>query len=385
MAMKKHMQFNTKTIHGGQELDPAYGAVMPPIYQTSTYAQAEPGYHKGYEYSRTHNPTRRALEKSMASIENGQYGLCFASGLAAIDAVIKLLQPGDEVLSSNDLYGGSYRLFAKIFEVMGIRFHFVDLTDPQTVVQQLNDKTRLIWIETPTNPMMQVVDIETYVTMVKGKNILVAVDNTFASSYLQQPLDMGADIVMHSATKYLGGHSDVIMGALIVNDAALHEQLAFIQNASGAVPGPMDSFLTLRGIKTLSVRMQRHCENAAQIAQYLARHPKIERVYWPGFESHPQHTIAKKQMRDFGAMLSFVSKDADFERAKEILRRLQLFTLAESLGGVESLAGHPASMTHASIPKAMREQQGVVDGLIRLSVGIEDSIDLIADLEQALG
>lgn len=383
--MKKPMQFNTKTIHGGQEPDPAYGAVMPPIYQTSTYAQAEPGDHKGYEYSRTHNPTRRALEKSMASIENGQYGLCFASGLAAIDAVIKLLQPGDEVLSSNDLYGGSYRLFAKIFEGMGIRFHFVDLTDPQTVAQQLNDKTKLIWIETPTNPMMQVVDIETYVTMVKGKNILVAVDNTFASSYLQQPLDMGADIVMHSATKYLGGHSDVIMGALVVNDAALHEQLAFIQNASGAVPGPMDSFLTLRGIKTLSVRMQRHCENAAQIAQYLARHPKIERVYWPGFESHPQHTIAKKQMRDFGAMLSFVSKDADFERAKEILRRLQLFTLAESLGGVESLAGHPASMTHASIPKAMREQQGVVDGLIRLSVGIEDSTDLIADLEQALG
>lgn len=385
MAMKKPMQFNTKTIHGGQEPDPAYGAVMPPIYQTSTYAQAEPGDHKGYEYSRTHNPTRRALEKSMASIENGQYGLCFASGLAAIDAVIKLLQPGDEVLSSNDLYGGSYRLFAKIFEGMGIRFHFVDLTDPQTVAQQLNDKTKLIWIETPTNPMMQVVDIETYVTMVKGKNILVAVDNTFASSYLQQPLDMGADIVMHSATKYLGGHSDVIMGALVVNDAALHEQLAFIQNASGAVPGPMDSFLTLRGIKTLSVRMQRHCENAAQIAQYLARHPKIERVYWPGFESHPQHTIAKKQMRHFGAMLSFVSKDADFERAKEILRRLQLFTLAESLGGVESLAGHPASMTHASIPKAMREQQGVVDGLIRLSVGIEDSTDLIADLEQALG
>lgn len=383
--MKKPMQFNTKTIHGGQEPDPAYGAVMPPIYQTSTYAQAEPGDHKGYEYSRTHNPTRRALEKSMASIENGQYGLCFASGLAAIDAVIKLLQPGDEVLSSNDLYGGSYRLFAKIFEGMGIRFHFVDLTDPQAVAQQLNDKTKLIWIETPTNPMMQVVDIETYVTMVKGKNILVAVDNTFASSYLQQPLDMGADIVMHSATKYLGGHSDVIMGALVVNDAALHEQLAFIQNASGAVPGPMDSFLTLRGIKTLSVRMQRHCENAAQIAQYLARHPKIERVYWPGFESHPQHTIAKKQMRDFGAMLSFVSKDADFERAKEILRRLQLFTLAESLGGVESLAGHPASMTHASIPKAMREQQGVVDGLIRLSVGIEDSTDLIADLEQALG
>jgi len=385
MAMKKPMQFNTKTIHGGQEPDPAYGAVMPPIYQTSTYAQAEPGDHKGYEYSRTHNPTRRALEKSMASIENGQYGLCFASGLAAIDAVIKLLQPGDEVLSSNDLYGGSYRLFTNIFEGMGIRFHFVDLTAPQAVAQQLNDKTKLIWIETPTNPMMQVVDIETYVTMVKGKNILVAVDNTFASSYLQQPLDMGADIVMHSATKYLGGHSDVIMGALVVNDTKLHEQLAFVQNASGAVPGPLDSFLTLRGIKTLSVRMQRHCENAAQIAQYLARHPKIERVYWPGFESHPQHTIAKKQMRDFGAMLSFVSKDADFERAKEILRRLQLFTLAESLGGVESLAGHPASMTHASIPKAMREQQGVVDGLIRLSVGIEDSTDLIADLEQALG
>ena len=383
--MKKPMQFNTKTIHGGQEPDPAYGAVMPPIFQTSTYAQAEPGGHKGYEYSRTHNPTRTALEKSMASIENGEYGLCFASGLAAIDAVIKLLQPGDEVLSSNDLYGGSYRLFAKIFEGMGIRFHFVDLTDPQRVAEKLNDKTKLIWIETPTNPMMQVVDIEVYVAMVKGKNILIAVDNTFASSYLQQPLDLGADIVMHSATKYLGGHSDVIMGALVVNDEELHEQLAFIQNASGAVPGPMDSFLTLRGIKTLSVRMQRHCENAAQIAQYLAAHPKVERVYWPGFESHPQHATAKKQMRDFGAMLSFVSKDADFERAKEILRKLELFTLAESLGGVESLAGHPASMTHASIPKAMREEQGVVDGLIRLSVGIEDSTDLIADLEQALG
>lgn len=383
--MKKPIQFNTKTIHGGQEPDASYGAVMPPIYQTSTYAQAAPGDHKGYEYSRTHNPTRTALEKNLASIENGRYGLAFASGLAAIDAVMKLLQPGDEVVSSNDLYGGSYRLFVKIFETMGIRFHFVDLTQPEAVFQKINEKTKLIWIETPTNPMMRVVDIASYVRLAKDLDIMIAVDNTFASPYLQQPLDLGVDIVMHSATKYLAGHSDLILGTLVVNDDTLYEKLAFIQNASGAVPGPMDCFLTLRGIKTLAVRMQRHCENATKIAKFLAEHSTIEKVYWPGFDSHPQHDIAKAQMRDYGAMLSFVSKGADFEKTTRILKKFTLFTLAESLGGVESLVGHPASMTHASIPKAMREEQGVVDGLIRLSVGIEAVSDLIQDLEQAIG
>ena len=378
------MKFNTKTIHGGQAPDPAYGAVMPPIYQTSTYAQQTPGDHKGYEYSRTHNPTRTALEKSVASLENGQHGLAFASGLAAIDAILKLLGPGDEIISSNDLYGGSYRLFDKIFKGLGLHFHFLDLTKPEDVAQHIHTKTKLIWIETPTNPMMQVVDISAYVEMAKTNHTLIAVDNTFASPYLQRPLDLGADIVMHSATKYLAGHSDVIMGTLVVNEESLHQKLSFIQNASGAVPGPMDSFLTLRGIKTLAVRMQRHCENAAKIAAFLDAHPKVESVNWPGLAAHPQHDLAKQQMCDFGAMLSFVPKGADYETAKAILQKLTLFTLAESLGGVESLAGHPASMTHASIPKEMREAQGVVDGLIRLSVGIEDSTDLIADLEQAI-
>ena len=378
------MKFNTKAIHGGQNPDPAYGAVMPPIYQTSTYMQQKPGDHKGYEYSRTHNPTRTALEKSVASLENGQHGLAFASGLAAIDAIVKLLTPGDEIISSNDLYGGSYRLFDKIFKGVGLHFHFLDLTKPEFVAKHINTKTKLIWIETPTNPMMQVVDISAYVEMAKSSNTIIAVDNTFASPYLQRPLDLGADIVMHSATKYLAGHSDVIMGTLVVNDDNLHQKLSFIQNASGAVPGPMDSFLTLRGIKTLAVRMQRHCENAAKVAAFLEAHPKVESVNWPGFATHPQHEIAKAQMSDFGAMLSFVPRDADFETVKAILQKLKLFTLAESLGGVESLAGHPASMTHASIPKEMREAQGVVDGLIRLSVGIEDSTDLIADLEQAI-
>ena len=378
------MKFNTKAIHGGQEPDPAYGAVMPPIYQTSTYAQQKPGDHKGYEYSRTHNPTRTALEKSVASLENGQHGLAFASGLAAIDAIVKLLTPGDEIISSNDLYGGSYRLFDKIFKGVGLHFHFLDLTKPEFVAKHKNTKTKLIWIETPTNPMMQVVDISAYVEMAKSSNTIIAVDNTFASPYLQRPLDLGADIVMHSATKYLAGHSDVIMGTLVVNDDNLYQKLSFIQNASGAVPGPMDSFLTLRGIKTLAVRMQRHCENAAKVAAFLETHPKVESVNWPGFATHPQHEIAKAQMSDFGAMLSFVPRDADFETVKAILQKLKLFTLAESLGGVESLAGHPASMTHASIPKEMREAQGVVNGLIRLSVGIEDSTDLIADLEQAI-
>ena len=383
--MEKKLRFNSATIHGGQAPDPAYGAVMPPIYQTSTYAQTTPGGHKGFEYSRTHNPTRQALEKSLASIENGKYGLAFASGLAAMDAVMKLLQPGDEVISTNDLYGGSYRLFTKIFEAYGLKFYFVDMNDLANVEAAINENTKLIWVETPTNPMMNVVDIEAVAQLAKKNNLLLAVDNTFASPYLQQPLNFGADIVMHSATKYLGGHSDVVLGSLVVNDDDLHERLAFIQNASGAVPGPMDSFLTLRGIKTLHVRLQRHCENGKAVAEYLAAHPKIEKVYWPGFETHPNHDVAKKQMKDFGGMLSFIPKGADYKEAIKIVENLKLFTLAESLGGVESLAGHPASMTHASIPKEEREKSGVVDALIRLSVGIEDARDLIDDLANAIG
>jgi cystathionine beta-lyase len=382
---EKKLKFNSKTIHGGQQPDKAYGAVMPPIYQTSTYAQSTPGGHRGYEYSRSANPTRTALEQSLASIESGTYGLAFASGLAAIDAVVKLLQPGDEVISTNDLYGGSYRLFKKIFEKFGITFHFIGMQNADQIAEYVNKKTKLIWVETPTNPMMNVIDIKAVSKLAKKHGILLAVDNTFATPYLQRPLEMGADIVMHSATKYLGGHSDVVVGALVVNDKALAEQLYFIQNASGAVCGPMDSFLVLRGIKTLHVRMQRHCENGRAVAHYLAKHPKIERVYWPGFEDHPNHQIAKSQMADFGGMISFVPKGSDFKAAIRIVERLQLFTLAESLGGVESLAGHPASMTHASIPKEEREKSGVVDSLIRLSVGIEDADDLIADLEQAIG
>jgi len=383
--MEKKLRFNSATIHGGQAPDPAFGAVMPPIYQTSTYAQSTPGGHKGFEYSRTHNPTRSALEKSLASIENGKHGLAFASGLAAMDAIMKLLQPGDEVISTNDLYGGSYRLFTKIFEGFGLKFHFVGMNEVAQVEAAINKNTKLIWVETPTNPMMNVVDISSIAALAKQHQLLLAVDNTFASPYIQQPLNLGADIVMHSATKYLAGHSDVILGAIIVNSDDLHQRLAFIQNASGAVPGPMDSFLTLRGIKTLHVRLQRHCENAKAVAHYLANHPKIEKVYWPGFEYHPNHEVAKKQMNDFGGMLSFIPKGADFKAAIKIVEALQLFTLAESLGGVESLAGHPASMTHASIPKAIREESGVVDALIRLSVGIEDAQDLIDDLAQAIG
>jgi cystathionine beta-lyase len=383
--MEKKLRFNSKTIHGGQHHDPAYGAVMPPIYQTSTYAQTTPGGHKGFEYSRTHNPTRQALEKSLASIENGKHGLAFGSGLAAIDSVLKLLQPGDEVFSTNDLYGGSYRLFTKIFEGFGIKFHFVDMNNVQAVADAINSNTKLIWVETPTNPMMNVVDIKAVSQIAKQHKILLEVDNTFASPYLQQPLDLGADIVMHSATKYIGGHSDVVLGALIVKDDDLAERLYFIQNASGAVCGPMDSFLTLRGIKTLHVRMQRHCENGRKVAMYLNNHPKIEKVYWPGFETHPNHHIAKSQMKDFGGMLSFIPTGADYKTAIKIIENLKIFTLAESLGGVESLAGHPASMTHASIPKVEREKSGVVDSLIRLSVGIEDAQDLIDDLEQAIG
>ena len=383
--MKEELHFNTATIHGGQSPDKAYGAVMPPIYQTSTYAQKSPGKHKGFEYSRTHNPTREALEKSLASIESGNFAFAFGSGLAAMDAVLKTLKPGDEIISTDDLYGGSYRLFTKIFKDFGLKFHFVSMHDTKNISSVLNDKTRLIWIETPTNPMMNIIDIKSVVDLVKGKDILVAVDNTFASSYIQQPLKIGADIVMHSATKYLAGHSDVILGALIVNDKNLAERLKFIQNASGAVCGPMDSFLTLRGIKTLHVRMQRHCENTAQIANFLKESKKIEKVYWPGFKFHPNHNIARSQMKDFGGMLSFVTKGADYKSAIKIVEKLKIFTLAESLGGVESLAGHPASMTHASIPKQIREKSGVVDALIRLSVGIEHVDDLIADLKQAIG
>ena len=383
--MEKKLRFNSQTIHGGQSPDKAYGAVMPPIYQTSTYAQTTPGGHQGFEYSRTHNPTRQALERALASIEAGKHGLAFASGLAAMDAVMKLLKPGDEVISTNDLYGGSYRLFTKIFEDFGLRFRFVDMNSVDDVAAAIGPNTKMMWVETPTNPMMNVVDIAALSAVAKAQNILLAVDNTFASPYLQQPLIMGADIVMHSATKYLAGHSDVVLGSLVVNNDELHERLAFIQNASGAVPGPMDSFLTLRGIKTLHVRMERHCQNGRLIAEYLEQHPKIEKVYWPGFAHHRNHAIAKKQMRDFGGMLSFVPKGADKATAIAIIEKLQLFTLAESLGGVESLAGHPASMTHASIPKTVREESGVVDALIRLSVGIEDAQDLIDDLEHAIG
>jgi len=379
------MKFNTKTIHGGQIEEKGYGAVMPPIYQTSTYSQKTPGYHKGYEYSRTHNPTRSALESSFSSIEGGKFGLAFGSGLAAIDAVLKLLNPGDEVISTNDLYGGSYRLFTKIFEKYGIVFHFTEMHDLSKIENLVNKNTKMIWVETPTNPMMNIVDIKGLSNISKKFKLILAVDNTFATPFLQQPLLLGADIVMHSATKYLAGHSDVVLGALIVNDQKLSEKLYFIQNASGAICGPMDSFLTLRGIKTLHVRMQRHCENAKKIANYLNSHPKIKSVYWPGFEKHPNHNIAKKQMNDYGAMISFTTKGNSMSKSLKIVESLKVFTLAESLGGVESLAGHPASMTHASIPKKEREKSGVVDSLIRLSVGIEDIEDLIEDLKQAIG
>ncbi|MCK0123033.1 cystathionine gamma-synthase [Gelidibacter sp. F2691] len=379
------MKFNTKTIHGNQEPDKAYGSVMPPIYQTTTYAQTTPGGHKGYQYSRSANPTRTALENALASIENGSHAMAFGSGLAAIDAVLKLLKSGDEVISTNDLYGGTYRLFTKIFEGFGIKFHYVGMEDAANIASYINENTKLIWVETPTNPMMSIIDIKATAAVAKEHHLLLAVDNTFATPYLQQPLDLGADIVMHSATKYLGGHSDVVMGALVVNDKTLADRLYFIQNASGAICGPQDSFLVLRGIKTLHIRMQRHCENGKAVAEYLKKHPKIEAVYWPGFEEHPNHAIAKAQMKDFGGMVSFTTKGNNYKEAIKIVERLQIFTLAESLGGVESLAGHPASMTHASIPKEVREKTGVVDSLIRLSVGIEDEEDLIADLKQAIG
>ncbi|WP_179021604.1 cystathionine gamma-synthase [Winogradskyella forsetii] len=378
------MKFNTKTIHGGQKPDAAYGSVMPPIYQTSTYAQSTPGGHKGYEYSRTHNPTRTALENAFASIENGKYGLAFSSGLAAIDAILKLLKPGDEVISTNDLYGGTYRLFTKIYEDFGIKFHFIGMENANRIEDYMTKKTKLIWVETPTNPMLNIIDIVSAAKIAKTHKVLLAVDNTFATPYLQQPLDLGADIVMHSATKYLGGHSDLVMGALVVKDKDLAERLYFIQNASGAVCGPQDAFLALRGIKTLHIRMQRHCENGKAVAEYLAQHPKIENVYWPGFKNHPNHSIATSQMNAYGGMLSFTTIGNNYKEAIRIVENLKIFTLAESLGGVESLAGHPASMTHASIPKEERQKTGVVDSLIRLSVGIEDEADLIADLKQAI-
>jgi len=380
------MKFNTRTIHGGQEdIDPAYNSVMPPIYQTSTYAQSTPGGHKGFEYSRSGNPTRSALEKSIASLENGNYGLAFGSGLAAIDAILKLLKPGDEVISTNDLYGGTFRLFTKIFEGFGIKFRFIGMGEAQNIKKYINKNTKLIWVETPTNPMMNIINIEAVAEISKKHQTLLAVDNTFATPYLQQPLNLGADIVMHSATKYLGGHSDVVMGVLAVKDKELANKLYFIQNASGAIAGPQDSFLVLRGIKTLHLRMQRHCENGKAVAEFLSNHPKVDKVYWPGLSSHPNHDIAKKQMKDFGGMVSFTTKNNSLPEAISFVEKLKVFTLAESLGGVESLAGHPASMTHASIPKEEREKIGVIDSLIRLSVGVEDERDLIEDLKQALG
>jgi cystathionine beta-lyase len=378
------MKFATKAIHAGVQPDPATGAIMTPIYQTSTYVQDGVGNHKGYEYSRTLNPTRHALEQNIAAIENGKYGACFGSGLAAIDCVIKMLNPGDEVISTNDLYGGSYRIFKTIFEKYGIKFHFVNMQDTAEVEALVNDKTRIIWVETPTNPMMNIVDIEEMSKISKKCGAWLCVDNTFATPYLQTPLDLGADIVMHSVTKYLGGHSDVVMGALVTSDDEIAKEMYRIQNSSGAVTGPMDSFLVLRGIKTLHLRVQRHCENGEKIANFLKNHPKIDRVYWPGFESHPNHDVAKKQMRGFGGMISFTLKGNKLEDALEIVKKVHLFALAESLGGVESLIGHPATMTHASIPKEIREQSGVVDSLVRLSVGIEDADDLIQDLEKAL-
>lgn len=378
------MKFNTKVIHAGLEPDSATGAIMTPIYQTSTYVQDTPGEHKGFEYSRTGNPTRAALESNLAALENAKYGLCFASGLAAIDAIIKLLKPGDEVVSTNDLYGGTYRIFSKVFENYGIKFHFIGMENAENIADYINDKTKLIWVETPTNPMLNVIDIKAVSVVAKSHGLMLAVDNTFATPYLQKPINLGADIVMHSVTKYLGGHSDVVMGALMLNNDALAEQLYFLQNSCGAVPGPMDAFLVLRGIKTLHLRMQRHCENGRSIADFLMQHPKVDKVYWPGFESHPNHHIARQQMSDFGGMMSFSLVGNRLEDAFKIVSSTHYFTLAESLGGVESLCGHPASMTHAAIPKEEREKTGLVDSLIRLSVGIEDINDLINDLDNAL-
>ena len=377
------MKFNTKTIHGGQIKEKAYGAVMPPIYQTSTYSQKSPGEHSGYEYSRTQNPTRHALERSIASLENAKYGLAFSSGLSAIDAVMKLFSPGDEIISTNDLYGGSYRLFNKIYAKFGLKFIFTDLRNLKQTEKLVTNKTKLIWVETPTNPMINIIDINGLSKICKSNNLLLAVDNTFSTPYLQKPMNLGADIIMHSATKFLAGHSDVILGLLALSNDELAEKLYFIQNSSGAICGPMDSFLTLRGIKTLHVRMKRHCENAKVIATFLNNHNKVDKVYWPGFENHLNHDVAKSQMSDYGGMISFTLK-GDFELVKKITSSFKVFTLAESLGGVESLVNHPATMTHASIPKEERDKIGIADNLIRLSVGIEDISDLVDDIKQAI-
>jgi cystathionine gamma-lyase len=379
------MKFGTRAIHAGADPDPTTGAIMTPIYQTSTYTQEYPGKHKGYAYARGKNPTREALQKNIAALEGGKHCLCFSSGMGAIDAIIKLLRPGDEVITGDDLYGGSYRMFTKVFAHFGIRFHFINMTDVSNVERYVNAKTKLIWLETPTNPTMQIVDIAACSKIAKQHKLLLAVDNTFASPYLQNPLQLGADIVMHSVTKYLGGHSDVVMGALVVNDTVIFEQLAFIHNSCGATPGPMDSFLVMRGIKTLHLRMERHCSNGRKVAEYLKSHPKIDRIYWPGFTDHPNHHIAKKQMRDFGGMISFTLKDNSIENTFKLASSFKVFSLAESLGGVESLINHPATMTHASIPKEEREKVGVADSLLRLSVGVEDIDDLLDDLKQALG
>jgi len=378
------MKFGTIAIHAGVEPDPTTGAIMTPVYQTSTYVQPSPAKHKGYAYARGANPTRTALQKSIAALENGKFGICFSSGMGATDTVIKLLKPGDEVITSNDLYGGSFRMFTKVYEKYGIKFHFVDLTNAANAAPLVNAKTKLFWLETPSNPLMRIIDIRSLVAMAKKNGSLVAVDNTFASPFLQNPLDLGADIAMHSVTKYLSGHSDVIMGALVVNDEKLRDELAFITNSCGAVPGPQDCFLVLRGIKTLHLRMQRHCQNGKQVAEFLRSHPKVGKVYWPGFADHPNHEIAKKQMRDFGGMMSFELKGDNLEHAIKLMESVKIFSLAESLGGVESLINHPASMTHASIPKAERMKNGLSDTLIRLSVGVEDIEDIIGDLSQAL-
>lgn len=378
------MKFGTKAIHAGQHPDPSTGAVMTPIYQTSTYAQKAPGDNQGYEYSRGTNPTRKALEDCLAALENAKFGLAFSSGMGATDAVMKLLQPGDEVITGNDLYGGSYRIFTKIFAGYGITFHFLDLSDPSIIEEHINRNTKMVWIETPTNPTMQVVDIEAVAAITKANNLTLVVDNTFASPYLQNPMDLGADIVMHSVTKYIGGHSDLVMGALMMNDEDLYKRLWFIYNACGATPGPMDSFLALRGIKTLHLRMKAHCENGRAVAEFLKDHPKVERIFWPGFTDHPNHHIAAKQMRDFGGMISIVLKGADLNETFRIASNFKVFTLAESLGGVESLINHPATMTHGSIPKEVREKVGVTDNLLRISVGVEDIEDLLEDLRNAL-
>jgi len=378
------MLFGTKAIHAGQEPDPTTGAIMTPIYQTSTYVQEYPGKHKGYAYARGKNPTRNALEKCLAALEDGKNALCFSSGMGAADAIIKLLKPNDEVIATDDLYGGTYRMFTKVFANYGIKFHFINMHQANNIEKYINANTRMLWVETPTNPTMKIIDIKACASIAQKNKLTLVVDNTFASPYLQNPLNLGADIVMHSVTKYLGGHSDVVMGALITNNDDLHERLAFIHNSCGATPGPMDSFLVLRGIKTLHIRMKAHCENGKAIAEFLKNHPRIENVYWPGFDNHPNHEIAKQQMKDFGGMISFTLKGNKLEDAFNVASKCKVFSLAESLGGVESLIGHPASMTHASIPKEEREKAGVVDSLLRLSVGIEDIVDLVEDLKQAL-